>query len=65
MYSAIAAKAKHFFGSVMDGSAMPMAKFKGNSPQSIGQILGMPITKDVIIELICFGTVHPDAQVLL
>lgn len=53
VYGAMAARMKSFFCSLMDGSAMPMRH----------PWMGMPLTGNIVIELVCFGAVHSDTQV--
>lgn len=54
----MANRVKKFFGSLMDGSAMAMRNQAKFNP-----MLGVPITKDVVIELVCFGAMNSDVQV--
>lgn len=60
VYGMCAEQMKLFFASLMDGSAMP----RGKPQQRVQSVwLGVPLTADILVEMICFGLTNADLKV--
>lgn len=62
MYNLCSAKVKYYFGSVMSGeTVIPKNAYK----QAKNYFLGIPMTTDILIEIVCFGLGSDDKVVSL
>lgn len=61
-YALCAEQMKLFFGRLLDGSAMPQRN-QHQLGQSRVVFLGVPLTVDLLVEVICFGEPSDDAKV--
>lgn len=61
VYRMCAQKMKYYFSSLMDGAQI----LNHSSLRSQTHFLGIPLTVDILIEIICFGCTHQEADVCI
>lgn len=61
-YALCAEQMKLFFGLLLDGSAMPQRSHQ-QLGRTHGVFLGVPLTVDILVEVICFGEPNDDVKV--
>lgn len=61
IYQLCANKMKSFFSSVMNGKIMLTKTYSDNISKS--QSFGIPLSSNILIEIVCFGYPHLDGNV--